>query len=260
MGALHEAHLSLIDVARRNADRVAVSIFVNPTQFAPGEDLERYPRDRDGDLSRCRAHCVDMVFIPDAQALYSPGECTRVTCEPLSRGLCGRSRPGHFQGVCTVVSKLFALSGPCSAVFGRKDYQQWKIIERMTRDLFYPITVLSAPIVREQDGLALSSRNRLMSGTERRAALGLVRGLALAQRAYSSGTRAASVLESTAREAMDSAGLRVDYAEAVDAENLVELEGDVPERTLLAVAAYSGAVRQIDNVVLGQDALLESVP
>jgi pantoate--beta-alanine ligase len=256
MGALHEGHLSLVDGARQHADRVALTIFVNPTQFGPNEDLARYPRTLDRDLELCRQRGVDLVFAPEPRSMYLPGEATRVSVGGLDELLCGGSRPGHFTAVCTVVTKLFQLAGSCTAVFGRKDYQQWKIIERMTTDLFMPITVRSFPIVREADGLALSSRNaRLLPGA-RAAALGLVRGLARAQRAFDQGSRDGERLREIALLEIEGAGLEVDYLSLADPEQLTTLPAALPQRTLLAAAAYAGDVRLIDNVLLGEDPAL----
>jgi pantoate--beta-alanine ligase len=260
MGALHEGHLSLVRGARQHAERVAVSIFVNPTQFGPNEDLARYPRTLERDLEKCRERGVDLVFAPEVVHMYAKGESTRVSVGSLGETLCGASRPNHFDGVCTVVTKLFQLAGPCTAVFGRKDYQQWKIVERMTADLFIPVTVRSMPIVREADGLALSSRNvRLLPGA-RAAALGLVRGLARAQGAFIEGMRDGARLRELALLEIEGAGLEVDYVSLVDPDALTALPDALPERVLLAAAAFAGDVRLIDNVVLGEDPRLPETP
>jgi pantoate--beta-alanine ligase len=256
MGALHQGHLSLVSAARERSDYVALTLFVNPIQFASNEGLSRYPRNLDGDLALCRDHGVDAVFAPAAAAMYLPGDATRVLVSRLSQGLCGASRPDHFAGVCTVVSKLFLLAGSCTAVFGRKDYQQLRIIERMARDLFFPVVVLGAPIVREPSGLALSSRNLRLGPAEREAALGLVRGLSRAQRLHLAGERAVAVLRDAALSSLQSHGLRADYVTLADADDLAEFEETVPQRALLALAAFAGDVRLIDNVVLGEDPAL----
>lgn len=250
MGALHEGHLSLIDEAKRHGDVVALTIFVNPTQFGPNEDLAKYPKELEADLDKCRECGVGLVFTPNVEAMYVPGDATRVRVSGLSRGLCGASRPDHFEGVCTVVSKLFSLAGPCTAVFGRKDYQQWKIIERMALDLFFPVRVASAPIVREHDGLAMSSRNRRLSEQARRGAVGLVQGLASAELAFAGGQR--GVVEVTRRflDVAVAAGVRIDYASVVDSQTLEPFETELPGEALLAVAGFVGDVRLIDNVVL----------
>lgn len=256
MGALHEGHLALVRTARQHSDVVALTIFVNPTQFGPNEDLARYPRTLEQDLDKCRAAGVGIVFAPADFAMYLPGEQTRVTVGEMASGLCGASRPGHFEGVCTVVTKLLALAGPSTAVFGRKDYQQLKIVERMTRDLFLPVRIVAHPIERELDGLARSSRNLRLSSAARTRALGLVRGLSRAQAAFQAGLRRVSELETIVSEAAAAAGLRLDYASCVDADSLQPLGAQAPERALLATAAYADDVRLIDNVVLGEDAPL----
>jgi pantoate--beta-alanine ligase len=253
MGALHRGHMALVETARQHGEVVAVSVFVNPTQFGPNEDLARYPRTLDSDLEQCRAAGVDLVFAPEAGAMYLPGEQTRVSVGAMANGLCGASRPNHFSGVCTVVSKLFALVGPSTAVFGRKDYQQWKILERMTQDLFLPIRVVSRATEREADGLALSSRNLRLSADARERALGLVKGLSRAQRAFERGVRNADELEGVVRGAIEASGLRVDYASCVDADSLERFDGRTKERALLATAAFADDVRLIDNVVLGEE-------
>ncbi|MDQ3367848.1 MAG: pantoate--beta-alanine ligase, partial [Myxococcota bacterium] len=184
MGALHEGHLALVRAARAKADVVILTIFVNPTQFGPTEDLSKYPRDEAGDLAKARACGVDLAFCPDAAAMYAAGSQTFVEVRELAKPLCGASRPGHFAGVATVVTKLFNATLPHVAVFGEKDYQQLAIIRRMVRDLDFAIDVASIPIVREPDGLALSSRNAYLSAEERGAALSLSAGLAAASAAY----------------------------------------------------------------------------
>ncbi|HEY3594229.1 MAG TPA: pantoate--beta-alanine ligase, partial [Polyangiaceae bacterium] len=167
MGALHRGHLRLVEEVKRSADWVAVSIFVNPTQFGPNEDLGRYPRDLEGDVAQCAAAGVDVVFAPELEEMYPPGETTRVHVAGLTEPLDGVFRPGHFDGVATVVAKLFALASPCTAAFGRKDYQQLRVIERMAKDLAFDVSILPVAIVRESDGLALSSRNRYLSPDDR---------------------------------------------------------------------------------------------
>lgn len=246
MGALHEGHLSLCDHARNaigpKGDLVA-SIFVNPAQFGPGEDFEAYPRPLDADLDKCRARGVDLIFAPEADALYRPDRSVAVTENTLSRGLCGASRPGHFDGVCTVVTKLFHLVQPDLAVFGEKDYQQLAVIRRMVRDLDFPVEILGAPIVREDSGLAMSSRNQYLSERERAEAPALHRALAAAAEASTAGEALA-----LARRELDTTSLgRIDYLEAVDPETLEPLPKDStgPGRLLLAV--FFGKTRLIDN-------------
>ena len=252
MGALHDGHFSLVDAAKRLADFTAVTIFVNPLQFAPGEDLDRYPRTLEDDLDGCRTRGVHLVFVPEPDAMYPTGFQTQVSVGELTRPLEGRFRPEHFDGVTTVVAKLFNLTGPCAACFGRKDYQQWKILERLARDLDMPVDVVGCPIVRERDGLALSSRNRYLAPAERERALGIVTGLRAAHDAWQDGLRDPSELEAIAERPVQKSFDRVDYLAAADPDTL-----EVPtsnERTLLiAVAAHLGTTRLIDNVVLGVD-------
>jgi pantoate--beta-alanine ligase len=251
MGALHDGHLALVCEAKRRAQHVAVSIFVNPAQFGPNEDLARYPRDLDGDLDKCQRAGADVVFIPDPESMYLPGDATRVRVGGLSEELCGAQRPGHFDGVCTVVAKLFALSGECTAVFGRKDYQQWKVIERLVADLFLKITVVGHPIVREADGLAMSSRNRYLEPAERQSALSLSRGLSRAAEAFVAGERSPRALEALLRDSLVSAGAVIEYVSCAHPEHLRRFEDvERPERGLLAVAAFVGKTRLIDNRVV----------
>lgn len=253
MGALHAGHLALVQRARELSQTVALTLFVNPTQFGPGEDLARYPRDLEGDLARCREAGVSLVFAPEVSEVYPAGERTRVRVSELTEGLCGASRPVHFEGVATVVTKLFAAAGPCVAVFGRKDYQQLKVVERLARDLLLPVTVVGLATVREADGLALSSRNAYLSAQERAAARGVPLGLSAAAAAFQAGERQAEALLRLARQPIEAAGLALQYAELTDADQLTPLTGAVPERALLAVAAHAGRTRLIDNLVLGED-------
>lgn len=255
MGALHAGHLSLVEEAkRRGCDSIVVTIFVNPLQFAPHEDFDRYPRTLDDDLALCRAAGVHTVFAPARDAMYPRGFATTVSVERITEPLEGAFRPGHFAGVTTVVAKLFGLAGPCTAVFGRKDYQQWKVLERMARDLDLPIEVIGAPIVREEGGLALSSRNRYLSPTDRQRALAIVTGLRAAARAFDAGERGKDALLALARAPIEASFDRIDYVALADADELSPIEAsEVPSRTLLAVAAHLGTTRLIDNVVLGED-------
>jgi pantoate--beta-alanine ligase len=209
MGALHEGHLALIDRARELADVVVVTIFVNPTQFGPGEDFERYPRQLEEDVQACRGRGAAIVFAPERDTMYPSGERTRVIVSGLDRFLCGASRPGHFEGVATIVTKLFAAVGSATAVFGRKDYQQLKIIERLARDLLFPITIDGHPIVREKGGLAMSSRNRYLSDRERVVALSLCGALKAAMSLHASGERKAQALIARMKSELESAGGRV---------------------------------------------------
>jgi pantoate--beta-alanine ligase len=252
MGALHDGHLSLIDEAKRRASFIAVTIFVNPLQFAEGEDLDRYPRTMESDVEACRARGVDVVFAPASEAMYPTGFQTQVTLGDVTRPLEGKFRPSHFDGVTTVVTKLFNLTGPCVALFGRKDYQQWKILSRLALDLDMPIEVVGTPIIRESDGLALSSRNRYLSEQERERALGIVTGLRAAYDAWERGERSLGALRTTAAAPIEARFDRIDYVAVVDPETL-EPPGGEDGRLLLAVAAHLGQTRLIDNVVLGED-------
>ena len=247
MGYLHEGHLSLIARAKaRGADEIVVSVFVNPVQFCPGEDYEKYPRDEKADLAKCRAAGATAVFFPTPANMYLDRHSVYVTEEDLSKGLCGARRPGHFRGVCTVVAKLFNLAHPDFAVFGQKDYQQAQVIRRMVRDLNFDLQIVVAPIVREPSGLARSSRNTYLSPDEKEAALVLSRSLAAEVKSV--GARAATVVARIAK-AVEKAGLRVDYVEAVDGETLEPVK-TLAKGTALLVAAYDGKTRLIDNIVL----------
>jgi pantoate--beta-alanine ligase len=251
MGALHEGHLALLRAARGKADVVILTIFVNPTQFGPTEDLSRYPRDEAGDLAKAKTCGIDLAFCPDAAAMYPAGAQTFVEVRELQKPLCGASRPGHFAGVATVVAKLFHATLPHVAVFGEKDYQQLAILRRMTRDLDFGIEIASVPIVREPDGLALSSRNAYLSPEQRKAALVLSRGLAAAETAYKGGERSAAALLAAARAPIEAEPLaRIDYVELRDADELTEL-ATIARRAVLAMAVFVGTTRLIDNRVLG---------
>lgn len=253
MGALHAGHIELVRRARRIVGRrgvVVVSLFVNPTQFNDPKDLAKYPRTLESDAAMCRAAGVDLVFAPNARAMYSPDFSTWVDEQALSRPLCGARRPGHFRGVCTVVAKLFNIVQPDVAIFGQKDAQQALVIQRMVRDLDFPIRIVVAPTVRERDGLAMSSRNRRLASEQRSRALVLSRALRRARAAFRKGTRNAAVLCRRARaEIRQAPGVRLDYLELVDTRTLrpVKLAA---RGNLLAVAAFVGPVRLIDNVIL----------
>ncbi len=255
MGALHEGHLSLVRRAAELADDVVVTIFVNPTQFGPNEDLAKYPRTLERDVEGAMRAGATCIFAPPIEEMYPPGERTRVSVSGLTDHLCGASRPGHFTGVATIVTKIFALVGASTAVFGRKDYQQVKVIERMTRDLMLPVRVVAEPTVRESDGLALSSRNRYLSDNWRGRALSIVRALDEAARLHARGERSAGVFRQRVREKLEAAGLRVDYVELADPDELDPIaDGEqVGERVLLAIAAFADSTRLIDNLVLGED-------
>src|SRR5450432_413598 len=254
MGALHAGHLALVREAKTRGSFVVVSIFVNPTQFGPNEDLTLYPRDLPSDLARLEPLGVSAVFAPQPAEIYEAGEDTRVHVGRVAEPLCGSIRPGHFDGVATVVAKLFNLVGPSVAVFGQKDYQQLLVIRRMARDLFAPIEIVGLPTVREPDGLAMSSRNAFLSPDERSRALAVARGLSRAAVAFASGERRARVLEATAREPIERVASSIDYADVRDADTLAAIEDLTGPRALLAVACRIGATRLIDNVVLGVDA------
>ena len=250
MGALHDGHLALLRAARGKADVVILTIFVNPTQFGPKEDLARYPRDEDGDLAKARGAGIDLAFCPDAAAMYPPGSQTFVEVRELQKPLCGASRPGHFAGVATVVAKLFHITQPHVAVFGEKDYQQLAILRRMTRDLDFGVEIASVPIVREADGLAMSSRNAYLSSDQRRAALSLSAGLAAAEAAFAAGERRAAALVAAAAAPIKAEpAARIDYLELRDAVELSELT-TVEQPAVLAMAVFVGTTRLIDNRVL----------
>ncbi|MCA9623400.1 MAG: pantoate--beta-alanine ligase, partial [Myxococcales bacterium] len=234
--------------------------FVNPTQFGPGEDLDSYPRTLEADAAACAEGGVAALFAPRAEAMYPPGDQTRVTVQGVAHDLCGAHRPGHFEGVATVVSKLFNVVGPCVAVFGRKDYQQLQVLKRLARDLFFPIEVVGVATVREPDGLALSSRNVYLSPEDRARALAIPRGLSAAANAYAEGERRADALVGTARAIIEAAVDRIDYVTLADADDVTPLADDesiaAPPRSgraVLAVAARVGKTRLIDNLVLGED-------
>ena len=252
MGYLHAGHLSLVQRARAENDRVAVSIFVNPTQFGPGEDYERYPRDEARDLALLEREAVDVVFVPTVEEMYPPGFSTWVEVTgPLAERLEGASRPGHFRGVATVVLKLFHLVQPHRAYFGEKDAQQLRIIRRMTTDLNLPIEIVACPIVREPDGVALSSRNVYLSPTEREHARALSRSLALARRLIlEEGVREAAEVRRRLREYLRAApGVALDYVSLAHPETLEEVER-IEGPVLVLVAARVGSARLIDNALI----------
>jgi pantoate--beta-alanine ligase len=254
MGFLHAGHLSLVAEARRHADLVVTSIFVNPLQFGHNEDLDRYPRDLERDTQLLTEAGVDVLYQPHASEMYPEGFQTSVTVEHVTRGLCGDSRPGHFRGVTTVVAKLFHAVRPHVAVFGEKDYQQLVAIRRMVRDLDFDIEIVGGPIVREPDGLAMSSRNAYLSPAERQAALCLSRALAAAEAAVQQGERAGAVVLDRAREVVAAEPLaRVDYVALADPDSLRPVER-IAGPTLLALAVWFGNTRLIDNSILGRAA------
>ena len=253
MGALHRGHGELIRIARGAAGEngeVAVSIFVNPLQFAPGGDYEKYPRPEDADDEFCRNAGVDILFRPTVEEMYAPDFSVSVEENALANTLCGRSRPGHFRGVCTVVTKLFHLLSPDAAVFGEKDFQQLAIIRRMVRDLNFWVEIIGAPTVREADGLACSSRNEYLNAEERAQAPVLQRALREARRLFGDGERSADAILHAARNVIATAPLaRIDYLELVNA-NTLSPDAEANRDSLLAVAAFFGRTRLIDNVRL----------
>jgi pantoate--beta-alanine ligase len=256
MGALHEGHMSLCDAARaRGAERVVVSIFLNPLQFGPSEDLAKYPRTFQEDLALCAARGVHLVYAPNVAAMYPPGFETHVAVERTTALLEGEARPTHFRGVTTVVAKLLNAVGPCIACFGRKDYQQWRVIERMVRDLDIPATIVGCPTARDPDGLAMSSRNRYLEPSVRPRALALYHGLRAADAAYRAGERSAPALEALARAPIDRGFDSVDYVTLADAETLERCAGETRSAVVLLAAARIGGTRLIDNAILGVDAL-----
>lgn len=256
MGSLHEGHTSLIRVARdRGCDAVAATIFVNPAQFGPGEDFERYPRDEARDLAILEAAGADAVYLPGVEQMYPPGYQTYVEVGEVSRGLCGDRRPGHFRGVATVVAKLLLAGKPHVAVFGEKDYQQLAVIRRMVRDLDFDVEIVAAPTVREADGLAMSSRNKYLEGEDRKAARCLSRGLFMARNLFLEGERDPARIVAASRAAVEAESrARLEYAEVVHPDTLRPLEGRSDRMTVL-VAARVGPARLIDNITLeGGDA------
>ncbi|QDG52667.1 pantoate--beta-alanine ligase [Persicimonas caeni] len=257
MGYLHEGHLELMREANRRADHLVVSIFVNPTQFAPGEDLDAYPRDPQGDQNKCAELGTELLFMPTPDNMYAGDHATTVEVAGLDEVLCGQSRPTHFQGVCTVVSKLFNIVAPDVAIFGEKDYQQLAILRRMTRDLNFPIEIVGVPTVREEDGLAISSRNKYLDGQQRQDARCLSQALAMAWRAYERGERDAEKLVGVAKARLrETVQLdAIDYVECVDPDSLERLNGDkryIDEQrgAVLAMAVQVGHARLIDNLRL----------
>jgi len=252
MGFLHEGHLSLMRLARERCDVLVVSIFVNPTQFGPNEDLDAYPRDFGRDEALCGQEGVDIVFYPNAENMYAADASVWVDEESLSGTLCGASRPGHFRGVCTVVAKLFNLVQPDLAVFGEKDAQQLRIIERMVRDLDFPVEIIRGPIVRETDGLAMSSRNKHLSESQRENALCLRRSLDQALALFRQGERDTTVLRQAMVDLIESvSGAEIDYIEIVDDGSLASVD-EIKNDVLIALAVKIGNTRLIDNAVLRQ--------
>ncbi len=250
MGALHEGHLSLVRAGRAECDVVVASIFVNPTQFGPTEDLAKYPRTFDRDRQLLEKEGVELLFAPSVEEMYPAGAVTWVTVEGLSEKLDGRSRPGHFRGVTTVVAKLFHVIEPDAAFFGQKDAAQVAIVRRMVRDLNFPVEIVACPIVREPDGLAMSSRNAYLDSQQRKEALVLHRSLMRVKKMWEGGQHSAEKLLAAGRkELARENSVRLDYFEIVDPDSLDPV-GNVGKGALVAVAAFVGATRLIDNVLL----------
>ncbi|MFA7404456.1 MAG: pantoate--beta-alanine ligase [Pelobacteraceae bacterium] len=253
MGYLHEGHASLLREGRKRGDVLVLSIFVNPIQFGVNEDLDRYPRDLERDCQIAEACGVDIVFTPTAAEMYPQGFQTGVTVRDISLPLCGANRPGHFDGVATVVTKLFNIVRPDVALFGCKDYQQLAVIRRMTADLNMPVEIVGMPIVREEDGLAMSSRNAYLSPSERQSALCLSHAVKRARELFSAGERSVAVLAKETRAVIErEAAASIDYVEFRDGDMLQEQE-IADSRTLLALAVKIGQTRLIDNTVLGEE-------
>ncbi len=249
MGFLHEGHLSLMREGRRRADVVVASIFVNPTQFGPNEDFGRYPRAFERDCEMMREVPVELVFAPRPEAMYGEGAQTWVEATEVTQGLCGAHRPGHFRGVTTVVAKLFNIVKPHWAMFGEKDFQQLRAIQRMVRDLNFDLEIVPMPTVREADGLAMSSRNAYLSADERRRALSLSAALEAARREFAAGARDPRALVRAACAVLGATpGIRIEYIEAVDSESLKRVER-IERPVVVAIAAHVGKTRLIDNAV-----------
>ena len=255
MGYLHEGHLSLVRRSLAENEASVASIFVNPTQFGPNEDFDRYPRDEEGDLRQLRELGVDAVYLPSVETMYPEGYQTYVTVEGLSQGLEGGSRPVHFRGVATVVTKLLIAVGPDRAYFGKKDAQQLRVIRRLVRDLDLPVEVVGCDTVREEGGLAMSSRNAYLTREQRAAAMVLSRALAEAEARFMEGVRSAEVLRVIVSGTVGAEPqAELDYVSVADSETLAEIEGDIEGVALLSLAARFGPVRLIDNVTLGEGA------
>jgi pantoate--beta-alanine ligase len=251
MGYLHEGHKSLMDAARKGNDKVVVSIFVNPMQFGPTEDLATYPRDLDHDAALCESAGVDLIFHPEAEEMYEKDFCSFVDMTGLTEGLCGKTRPIHFRGVCTVVNKLFNIVTPDHAYFGQKDGQQLAVIKRMVRDLNMDIEIVGCPIVREEDGLAKSSRNTYLSPEERKAALILSKTVALGKELAKTEKDANKVVEAMKKNIETEPLAKIDYVEAVDALSMVPVE-KLEGTCMLAMAVYIGKTRLIDNTLINE--------
>lgn len=250
MGYLHEGHKSLIKRAVKENDKVVVSVFVNPIQFGPTEDLDTYPRDLEKDQNTCESAGASLIYNPKPEEMYFEDASTFVNVEGLTSGLCGAKRPGHFRGVCTVVSKLFNIVSPDRAYFGEKDAQQLAVIKRMVRDLNFDIEIVGCPIVREQDGLAKSSRNKYLSKEERKQAVALSRSLNKAKEAFLSGEKNAENIKTIIKEEINKEiSAKIDYIEVVDSLSLRNVK-NIDKSVLVAIAVYVGKTRLIDNITL----------
>lgn len=251
MGYLHEGHKSLIDKAVEQNDRVVVSVFVNPIQFGPGEDLATYPRDLNRDAALCENAGADLIFHPEPENMYFDDFCTFIDMDGLTKGLCGRTRPTHFRGVCTVVGKLFNIVAPDRAYFGQKDAQQLAVIRRMVRDLNFNLEIVGCPIIREEDGLAKSSRNTYLSPEERKAAVILHKGLLKGKAMAAEGETSAARIKQAIREVIETEPLaKIDYVDIVDFDSIQEID-TLKSPFLAAVAVYIGETRLIDNFIVG---------
>ncbi len=251
MGALHDGHLSLIDIARKSADITVVSIFVNPTQFGPSEDFDKYPRQLENDLKLCEEHGTDVVFAPEASDIYAPDASTFVSEETISKHLCGKSRPKHFRGVTTVVTILFNIVRPNLAVFGEKDAQQISIIERMVRDLFMDVKIVRAPIIRDENGLALSSRNKYLDKLERLGATRLRRALLDGRKLiHEENCTSIDRVKAFVINQVTNAKTRVIYAEIVDASTSMPVQEIVKDQCRISMAIWYGQTRLIDNILV----------
>ena len=250
MGYLHEGHQSLIKASVENNDRTVVSVFVNPIQFGPNEDLATYPRDLDRDSKLCEETGADLIFHPEKENMYDDDFCTYIDMDSVTKNLCGKTRPTHFRGVCTVVGKLFNIVDPDRAYFGQKDAQQLAVIRRMVRDLNFDLEIVGCPIIREDDGLAKSSRNTYLSEDERKAALVLSRSLKEGKALIESGEKDAKKVVDSIRKVIESEPLaKIDYVEAVDFDTIEPIE-TINDNTLVAIAVYIGKTRLIDNIII----------
>ncbi len=250
MGYLHDGHMSLVRKAREENDKVVVSVFVNPMQFSPNEDLEQYPRDFEADTKLCSENGVDLILHPVPEEMYPEGFCSFVDMTGPTAELCGKSRPIHFRGVCTIVNKLFNIASPDRAYFGQKDAQQLAVIKRMVKDLNMPVEIIGCPIVRESDGLARSSRNKYLSAEERKAALILSKSIFLGKEMADNGEKDARKICQEMRKLIETEPLaRIDYVEAVDFTNIQKVD-TIDGETLFAIAVYIGKTRLIDNFIV----------